>query len=166
MHHIGWHSVWPPPKIILRGFIDIVVNFWITIGPRVGSLNHLHFNPGAHSQCPFILDIPLQCSPCCLYLSHQPPKTVQKVTMSMHSLYHKTIWAIYQLYHYESKYFDIYDFTTFISSYKTNTLSLLFKVLAHWNNSPGRRVAAFGHINAIPNQPVFLLTPYCRLLNG
>ena len=50
--------------------------------------------------------------------------------------------------------------------YYTNTLSYIFMVLAHWNNSPRVHIAPLGHIIPIPSQPVFALTSECCMLNG
>jgi hypothetical protein len=43
--------------------------------------------------------------------------------------------------------------------YQTNTLSLIFIVLADWNMSVGRHVAPLEHIILITSQSVFALTP-------
>ena len=43
--------------------------------------------------------------------------------------------------------------------YKTNTLSWIFIVLAHWNKSVDRHVAPLGRIILSPSQPIFGLTP-------
>jgi hypothetical protein len=49
--------------------------------------------------------------------------------------------------------------------YYTNTLSWIFIVLAHWNNSPrDRHVAPLGHIILMPSQPVFVLLNAAYLL--
>jgi hypothetical protein len=75
-----------------------------------------------------------------------------------------------------------------LALYYTNTLRWICIVLAHWNNSPCvdigprsdtlswfqtlkqqsvcRHWAPFGYIILIPNQPVFVLTPYCCVRNG
>jgi hypothetical protein len=74
-------------------------------------------------------------------------------------------WAIFQLYHSENKlHFD--EMMTMISAlhYNTNTLSLIFIVLAHWNNSSrvslhSDTLVPLGHIILIPSQLVFALTP-------
>ena len=39
-------------------------------------------------------------------------------------------------------------------------------MLAHRNKSADRHVAPLGHIILIPNQPVFVLSPYCCVLSG
>ena len=54
------HSLWPP-GLRLRTFIEIDGSVCKISGGNVGSGIHVHFNPGAHSQCPFILEIPSQC---------------------------------------------------------------------------------------------------------
>jgi hypothetical protein len=43
--------------------------------------------------------------------------------------------------------------------YQTNTLSLIFIVLAVWNMSVGRHVTPLEHIILITSQSVFALTP-------
>jgi hypothetical protein len=64
--------------------------------------------------------------------------------------------AIFQPYHGENKF--IFDEMMRSALYKTNTLSWIFLVLAHWNNST-RLDTPLGHIILILNQPVFALTP-------
>ena len=50
---------------------------------------------------------------------------------------------------------------------KRNTLSWIFIVLAHLNNSSrGRHVAIHGHIILIQSQPLFALTPQYSLISG
>ena len=50
---------------------------------------------------------------------------------------------------------------------KRNTLSWIFIVLAHLNNSSrGRHVAIHGHIILIQSQPFFALTPQYSLISG
>ena len=50
--------------------------------------------------------------------------------------------------------------------YWTNTLSWIFIVLAHWNNSPRVDMSVnSGHIILIPSQPVFAFSPECCVLS-
>ena len=68
-------------------------------------------------------------------------------------------WAIIQLYHGENKLL-FNELMMKSASYSHNTLSWIFIVIAHWNNSPriDRHVAPLGHIILIPSQPVFALS--------
>ena len=61
---------------------------------------------------------------------------------------------------------SIFDEMTIMSAlYWTNTLSWIFIVLVHWNNSlRGRHVSPLGNIILIPSQWVFALTPYYCVL--
>jgi hypothetical protein len=60
--------------------------------------------------------------------------------------------AIFQLYHGENKL--IFNEMMMRSTlYQTNTLSWIFILLAHWNNSP------LWHIIPISSHPVFALSP-------
>jgi hypothetical protein len=67
--------------------------------------------------------------------------------------------AIFQLYHDENKL--IVNETMMRSAlYYTNTLSMIFILLAHWNNSP--RVAMSPHSDTLANQSLlFLLNVVC-----
>ena len=68
--------------------------------------------------------------------------------------------AIFQLYHDEKKFIFI-EMMTMSDLYLTNTLSWIFIVLAHWNNSPGIDMSPHSSTLyiPIPNQPVFVLSP-------
>ena len=70
--------------------------------------------------------------------------------------------AIFQLYHGENKL--ISNEMMMMTALYYNTLSWIFIVLAHWNNSP--RIDIFPHSETLSCPPVFALSPYCCVLSG
>ena len=67
--------------------------------------------------------------------------------------------AIFQLYHGENELI-FNEMMVRSALYKTNTLSWICIVLAHWNNNPRIDMSPrLGHIILIPSQSVFSLSP-------
>ena len=74
--------------------------------------------------------------------------------------------AIFQLYHGKSKLIFNEMMMRSAMCY-TNTLSWIFIVLTHGNNSPRIDMSTpRWHIILIPSQPVFALSPYCFVFSG
>ena len=68
-------------------------------------------------------------------------------------------WTIFQLFHGEND-FIFNELMMRSTLYQTNTLSWIFIVLAHWNNSPRiDMLPQFRYIISILSQPVFPLSP-------
>ena len=66
-------------------------------------------------------------------------------------------WAIFQLYHGDDKLHFDEIISALWNFYNDSSLK---------QQSAGRHVVPLWHIILIPRQPVFVLTPYCCLLNG